>query len=135
MKEFKYVNSPKTLDGLRVVQNYDDIINILRSGETIAHWERGNSMFPILRDSQYVRLEPIHEQPQVGDAVYCCVHGYWMCHMVWVVNRHTNQCLIGSTSGDLYGWTDEIIAIGKPMPYLEIPHVEDIEEVENTEEK
>ena len=113
----KAVGNPITLDGIRVINDTELLVNTLKEGETVAHWEYGDSMIPLLISGQYVRLEPIHETPHNGDIVYCLVDGEWMCHMVWVVNRFTKQCLIGSTSGELYGWADEVIAIGKPMPY------------------
>lgn len=119
MKNMTIVESPEKLDGLKVIENDEEMVETLSKGETIAHWERGMSMHPVLTDGQYVRLEPIHDIPNCGDIVYCNVNGYWMCHMVLVVNKASGYCLIGSTSYDIYGWTNEILAIGKPMPYIE----------------
>jgi len=125
MNTYKVVNCPQKLDGLKVIEDPSLMVETLKNGEAIAHWERGDSMTPLLVDSQYVRLDPIHETPQSGDIVFCKVNGVWMCHMVWIANRVTGQCLIGSTSASLYGWATEVIAIGKPMPYLEEPHEEE----------
>lgn len=119
MDKLTKVKNPQTLDGLKVVNNHQEMVEIISKGETIAHFEWGDSMSPILVDGQYCRLVKTNETPQVGDAVFCCVNGQWMTHMVWVVNRHSGQCFIGSTSGSLYGWTDEILAIAIPMPYIE----------------
>lgn len=119
MKDITIVSHPEKLDGLRVIQDIDEVVKTLQNGETIARFEWGDSMQPVLTNGMYGRLTPIHEVPQVGDAVFCKVNGYWMTHMVWIVNRHTGYCLIGSTSGQLYGWTNEILAIATPMPYVE----------------
>ena len=118
-KEYKKVKSPSRLDGLRVINNTDEMVKILSEGETIAHFEWGTSMHPIFPNGGYCRLTPTKEIPNSGDAVFCCVDGVWMTHMVWVANKASGQCLIGSTSGSLYGWTDKILAVATPMPYIE----------------
>ena len=124
--ELQKVKSPHQLDGLKVIEDYKEMVETLENGEAIAHWERGDSMSPLLVDGQYVRLTPIYQivteaklNADNGDIVFCKVNGEWMCHMVWVSNKASGKCLIGSTSGDLYGWTEDILAIGKPMPYIE----------------
>lgn len=118
----KVVENPQTLDGLRVIQEIDEVVNTLKQGECIARYERGDSMQPILVSGQYARLTPLRNKPKNGDAVFCCVNGHWMTHMVWVSNEDSGQCLIGSTSGQLYGWTNEILALAQPMPYIEKEH-------------
>lgn len=125
MKNIEIVNNPSTLHGLRVVQNIEDVIKALKDGETIARYEFGSSMRPILVSGQYARLEPLKEEPQIGDAVFCCVHGHWMTHMIWMKNRHSGSYLIGSTSGQMYGWTNKVLAIAKPMPFKEVDNNED----------
>lgn len=44
----RYVDSPKEIDGIRVVQDDLGILEALKRGETVLHWESGNSMYPIL---------------------------------------------------------------------------------------
>lgn len=119
-KEIEIVKNAEKLDGLRVIQNLEEVIETLKEGETIARFEFGDSMMPIFESGQYARLTRLKELPQIGDAVFCCVNGYWMTHMVWMCNRASGQCLIGSTSGEIYGWTDEILALATPMPYKEV---------------
>lgn len=96
-----------------IVQDIDEVINKLSNNECIARFEYGDSMTPILNNGEYAILMPIHsvkDDINVGDAVFCKVNEHWMTHMVWIKNNDTNQCLIGSTNGTLYGWTDIIIA-------------------------
>lgn len=47
-KEKLYVNSPKEINGVRVVQEDLGILEALKKGETVLHWEAGDSMYPIL---------------------------------------------------------------------------------------
>lgn len=117
--KIKMVSNPSTLDGLKVVNSIEETIKTLESGETVARFEYGESMMPIFQSGQYARLTKLKGTPQVGDAVFCCVNGYWMTHMVWVINRHSGYALIGSTSGEMYGWTNQILATATPMPYIE----------------
>lgn len=129
MNEIKFVENPSTLDGLKVVNNIGDTVETLKNGEAIARFEFGNSMMPIFRSGQYARLTPLKEEPREGDAVFCNVDGCWMTHMVIRYNRHTGYALIGSTHGAVYGWTKIILAIARPMNYIENPsvHVDDLE--------
>ena len=116
------VKEPLLIDGIPVIQDIDEAVNAIRGGNTVARFEWGDSMTPILVNGQYGKLTPIpfmHRNPQAGDAVLCNVGGTWMTHMVWIVNEASGQCLIGSTQGQLYGWTSEIIAIVSPLPYKE----------------
>ena len=117
------VHNASIIDGLRVVQDMDEAVKTLKNGEMIARFEFGDSMRPILVSGQYARLSPIHDVPHIGDAVLCCVNGYWMTHMVWNVNYATKYCLIGTSQGDMYGWTNEVLAIATPLPYIETKDV------------
>ena len=116
----KNVNNPQTLDGLKVVQDIDEVVKTLQNGEAVARFEYGDSMQPILVNGQYARLTPTKTLPKIGDAVFCKVNGYWMTHMVWNVNEASKYCLIGSSDGDMYGWTNEVLAIATPMPYINL---------------
>lgn len=117
--EYKIVEKPERLDGLRVIQNEEEALKAIISGETVCRYERGSSMTPILVDGSYARLVPIKDTPSQGDAVFCRVKGYLMTHMVLISNKDTGFCLIGSTHGSIYGWTDKIYAKALPMPYIE----------------
>lgn len=129
------VKHPETLDGFRVVQDNDEIREAMLNGETVMHWEYGESMSPMLPNKGYCRIEPITDinTIKVGDAVFCKVNGYLMVHMVWIasnMDQEKTHFLIGSTNGSLYGWTTEVYGIAYATPY-----VEDIDETENIFEK
>lgn len=47
MNEIKKVKNPQTLDGLRVVQDIEEVVKTLENGETIARFEYGESMLPV----------------------------------------------------------------------------------------
>ena len=47
------VNEPKELNGYRVVQEGEDIMKALTNGETVMHWEAGDSMFPLIMHMEY----------------------------------------------------------------------------------
>lgn len=116
----KEVNNPKRLDGIRVVNDFHEIANALANGETIAHFEFGNSMSGILESGQYVKLSPLgHTQPKVGDVVFAKVGDSYTCHMALFYNQCTKKYGIGSTAGHVYCWSDKIIGIGTPMEYKE----------------
>ena len=51
-------NQPKDIDGFRVVQEGEEIFKALQNGETVMHWESGNSMFPILKNREYCKIIP-----------------------------------------------------------------------------
>lgn len=117
------VKTPKEVEGYRVVQDSEEVLDALKNGETIARFEYGDSMKPMLVSGEYCILEPITKQPQVGDAVFCRVNGYLMTHMVWVVSNIADKpyYLIGGSNGSLYGWTNEVYAIAKGTNVVEQP--------------
>ena len=115
----KTIQFETKIDGLTIVQDVDETIKYLKNGETVARCEFGDSMLPIFKSGQYARLTPCYNNPNIGDAVFCCVNGVWMIHLVWMVNKPSKQCLIGDTSGNMYGWTSEILAIATPMNYIQ----------------
>lgn len=122
------VENPETLDGLRVVQDNDEIRQAMLFNEPVMHWEFGHSMSPMFPNKGYCRIEPLTDRTAIkaGDAVFCNVNGCLMVHMVWMVsnmNQNIPYYLIGSTSGSLYGWTSEVLGIAYATPY-----VEDVEE-------
>ena len=49
----RIVNEPETIDGIRVVQNNEEIAKALSNGETVYHWEAGDSMKPLIRHMEY----------------------------------------------------------------------------------
>jgi len=80
----------------------------LQNGETIISKEPGNSMTPILKHRQPVRIAPCNwEDVKTGDIVYCKVNGYYYTHLVKAVNEKRG-CLIGNNHGHVNGWTKKI---------------------------
>ncbi len=80
----------------------------LLAGETIVSKEAGNSMLPVLKSKQPVRLEPATwEQVVVGDIVYCKVRGNLYTHFVKAINEKRG-CLIGNNHGHNNGWTKQV---------------------------
>lgn len=119
----EYLKNETTVDGLKVIEDINEAVKVLENGETIAHWEWGESMMPILQSGQYVRLTPCYTTPDVGDIVLGYVNSHWTCHLALKVNKASGWCQIGTTNGEEIGWTKDILAIGKPMPYIQNPNV------------
>lgn len=80
----------------------------LEKGETIISKEGGNSMLPIIKSMQPVKIEPIKwEDCRTGDIVYCKVNGRYYTHLVKATNNKKG-CLIGNNKGGINGWTKNI---------------------------
>jgi hypothetical protein len=80
----------------------------LKDGETIISKEVGNSMVPLIRSRQSVKLTPCtYLQVKKGDIVYCRVHGKHYTHLVKAVNPKRG-CLITNANGHENGWTRNI---------------------------
>ena len=83
-------------------------IDKLLAGETIISKEPGNSMTPILKSKQPVRIEPCTwEDVEVGDIVYCTVRGNTYTHLVKGKNDKRGVC-IGNNHGHINGWTKKV---------------------------
>lgn len=83
-------------------------IQKLSNGETIISKEPGNSMLPILKSKQPVRLAPIvWEDCEVGDIVFCKVRGNCFTHLVKGKNSRRGL-LIGNNHGRINGWTKNV---------------------------
>lgn len=80
----------------------------LLNNETIISKERGNSMLPIIKSNQPVKLEPITwEKCEAGDIVFCKVKGRIYTHLVKAKNTKRG-CLIGNNRGGINGWTKNV---------------------------
>ena len=74
-------------------------IQKLLDGETIISKEPGNSMLPLLKSKQPVKLQPISwEDCEVGDIVFCKVRGNVFTHLVKGKNERRGL-LIGNNHG------------------------------------
>lgn len=83
-------------------------IEKLQAGETIISKEPGNSMLPLIKSKQPVKLAPITwEQVQPGDIVYCKVRGTLYTHLVQAVDANKG-CLISNNKGHINGWTKNV---------------------------
>ena len=115
----RIVNEPETIDGIRVVQDNEEIAQALRNGETVYHWEAGDSMSPLINHMEYCKITPIAHTYDIhtGDAVFCkmrSVEGdYYMVHQVWQIANcgHDGRAWfkIGSTGTTIFGWTCEVL--------------------------
>lgn len=135
----KYVKSPKHINGVKVVNDIQEAVEELKKGNTIARFEYGDSMSPILKSGEYCIIEPIKDinginNISVGDAVLCKVGEYLMTHMVMMISSYSNcdkpYYLIGNTWMQYYGWTDEIYGIAKGTNVIEEPiDLKSVEEI------
>ena len=83
-------------------------IQKLLNGETIISKEGGNSMLPLIKSKQPVKIEPIdNEKIKVGDIVYCKVQGRIYTHLVKAIDKNKGF-LIGNNQGRINGWTKTI---------------------------
>jgi hypothetical protein len=116
----RIVNEPQEIDGIRVVQDGEEIANALRHGETVYHWEAGDSMTPIIRHMEYCKIIPCNPiDINRGDAVFCRIvdpntnEGYYMVHQVWEISNcshdHRRWFKIGSTGTSIFGWSCEVL--------------------------
>lgn len=108
----------KEIKGIKVVNDANTALEQLRLGKKIARFEYGDSLSPILNSGEYAILTPINDYDdiKIGDVVFCLVNGILMTHMIWLIsesNYQQKQFLIGSSSGQLYGWTTWIYAKAK----------------------
>jgi hypothetical protein len=88
----------------------------LLAGETIISKEPGNSMLPLIKSRQPVKIEPSSwEKVEVGDIVYCKVHGHIYTHLVKAKDANKGV-LIGNNHGHDNGWTK--IVYGKIIEIL-----------------
>lgn len=119
----KIVNEPKEIDGVRVVQDSWEIAEALKNGESVYHWEFGDSLTPLIRDKEYCLIKPcVPIDVKRGDCVFCILddgmgHEYPMVHQVWEISdaSHTNELWfkIGSTMSTIFGWTKKVYGIAK----------------------
>lgn len=126
--EITVVKSPETICGYRVFNDAVQALEQLRLGETIARYEFGNSMYPLLKNGEYAIITPMVDNTEpikVGDSVFCEVNGYLMTHMVVAISNTAKEgtmYLIGSSMLDLFGWTSNVYGIAKGTRIFEDYH-------------
>lgn len=117
----KFVRQPKELFGFPVIQQESDLVNALTQGLTVARFEFGDSLSPIINSGEYCILKPISENDEikVGDVIFGLVRSFggnyaYMTHMVLNISDSgygkTKWYQIGSSWGDIFGWTNQILA-------------------------
>jgi hypothetical protein len=95
-------------------------VKALQEGKTIISREPGNSMEPILKSRQPVRIAPATwKDVDVGDIVYCKVHGNFYTHKV-VAKNQDRGVQIANNSGHVNGWTFNVY--GKVTEILPVEH-------------
>jgi len=88
------------------VRNYK--LEKLLNKETFITSEHGNSMHPLIKSGQEHILTPATwDTVEIGDIVYCKVHGTFYTHLVKGKN-HDKGCLIGNNKGGINGWTKNV---------------------------
>lgn len=119
------VNRPEKINGIKVVDDYAEIYSELLKGNEVYHWEEGDSMAPILENMEYCKITPISsiDEVKLGDPVFCKIKAYggseyYMVHMVLLISNKASDgegkwFQIGNTSGDIYGWTQDIYGIAR----------------------
>lgn len=80
----------------------------LMAGETIISKEPGNSMLPLIKSKQPVKIEPCSwEDVEVGDIVYCKVSGNHYTHLVSAKDPKRGV-QISNNKGRVNGWTKNV---------------------------
>ena len=83
-------------------------IEKLAAGETIISKEPGNSMLPLIKSKQPVKLVPASwEEIIPGDIVYCKCKGNLYTHLVQAIDP-VKGCLISNNKGRVNGWTKNV---------------------------
>lgn len=129
------VNNPTEYDGYRVVQNNEEIAEALKNGETVLHWEGGDSLTPLINHLEFCRIEPLRSIDDVkrGDCVFCRMTDpttqikYYMVHQVWEISDSGHDrkkwFKIGSTMSTIFGWTQEVLGIAYGTDIYQSPRV------------
>lgn len=127
------VDKPTNINGIRVVQDENEVLEALKKGEVICRFEWGDSMHPILKNGEYAKLIPIDDLSKIkrGDAVFCKITDeesgkpYYMTHMVWEISTSSHDgdkkpwFKIGSSMTTIFGWTQDVYAIALGMNVFE----------------
>jgi hypothetical protein len=90
------------------------IAELLRQGKTIERYkEAGNSMLPIIKSNQPVKLEPIMENMElkIDDIVFCKVKNNYYTHKITAIKE--NQYQISNNHGFVNGWINRNSIFGK----------------------
>ncbi len=130
------VNSPKEINGLRVVQDGKEIMEALINGERVMHWESGFSMHPLLQNMEYCIIYPLktpvlNKDFVLGKPVFCHfsyplreggVGDFYMVHRCTeIYDRDGEQYFrIEGTDGRQFGWTKDVYGYAKSTNIFEL---------------
>lgn len=90
------------------------IASLLKEGKTIERYkEAGNSMLPLIRSNQPVKLIPVDENTEleIGTIVFCKVKGNYYTHKI--SGLRNNQYQISNNRGFVNGWVTREKIFGK----------------------
>lgn len=90
-------------------------IETLEKGISATIFPRGNSMSPLLKDKEKVRLLPLDGcfgkiVPRVGNIVLCKVKGRVLLHKITAIDSN-GRYQISNNKGHINGWTKTIYGI------------------------
>ena len=90
----------------------------LQAGESGIIVGFGQSMTPILKSGQPVRVEPVTSETDIrkNDIVFCKVNGHYYLHKVWAVKNNRYQ--IGNNHNHVNGWIGRKNLFGKVVEIL-----------------
>ena len=123
--EKEIVNEPKELQGYRVVQDGKEIFEALQKGETVMHWESGNSMYPLLMHMEYCKISPVEKHNvKQGDPVFCKfkyrdnegkIQDAYMVHRCTEIFVRNGEWYfrIEGTDGTVFGWTKDVYGVAE----------------------
>ena len=118
----KTVNEPTNIDGLRVIEDSEEMLAAIKSGESFYHWEYGNSLSPMINSMEYCKITPCNiNEVKSGDAVFCVIHypdgDIPMVHLVLGISSagydDSKWFKIGTSQGFSFGWTKDVLGIAK----------------------
>ena len=89
----------------------------LRTGNPVEIHPKGNSMLPLVKSGDLVRLEPVTDPTklQVNDIVLVRVHGRDYLHLIKAVGKGPTF-LIGNNRGHDNGWVGSNCIYGRRVP-------------------
>lgn len=116
METFVQVRThPKYIGDIEVINDSAAAITALtKQHKSVARFEFGDSMYPLLISGEYAIIEPVDTKPlSVGTIVFCNVHGFDMTHMIVEITSVDGEpsYIIGDTHGYVFGKASEIYGI------------------------
>lgn len=85
----------------------------LIAGETISFRPTGNSMYPLIKSGELVKVEPVGPLYFIDDIVLCEVNGKEYLHLIKETNLDVlpQLYLIGNNKGGINGWTSKVYGL------------------------